>query len=65
MQNLPLFAGQAKGFFARHGLALDLQLTPTRRRCGDGLAAGDFEIAHAAVDNAVAMVETAASTSSS
>jgi ABC-type nitrate/sulfonate/bicarbonate transport system substrate-binding protein len=59
VQNLPLFAGHAKGFFAKHGLKIELQFTPNSQALRDGLAAGDFEIAHAAVDNAVAMVETA------
>ncbi len=59
VQNLPLFAGQAKGFLARHGLEVDLQLTADSEGLRRGLAAGEVEIAHAAVDNAVAMVETA------
>jgi ABC-type nitrate/sulfonate/bicarbonate transport system substrate-binding protein len=59
VQNLPLFAGQARGFFARHGLAIALQATTNSQTLRDGLAAGDFEIAHAAIDNAIAMVETA------
>jgi ABC-type nitrate/sulfonate/bicarbonate transport system substrate-binding protein len=59
VQNLALFAGQAKGVFARHGLEVDLQLTADSEGLRRGLAAGEFEIAHAAVDNAVAMVETA------
>jgi ABC-type nitrate/sulfonate/bicarbonate transport system substrate-binding protein len=56
---LPLHAGIAKGIFARHGLALDLQLTENSRSQRDGLAAGRFEIAQAALDNAVAMIEVA------
>jgi NitT/TauT family transport system substrate-binding protein len=60
VQNLALFAGQAQGFFAKHGLAIQLDFTPSSQALRDGLAAGSFEIAHAAVDNAVAMVETAA-----
>jgi NitT/TauT family transport system substrate-binding protein len=60
VQNLALFAGQAQGFFAKHGLAIQLEFTPSSQALRDGLAAGSFEIAHAAVDNAVAMVETAA-----
>ena len=59
VQHLPIFAGLAKGFFARHGLEVALQFTPDSQAQRDGLAAGLFEIAHAAVDNAVAMVETA------
>jgi len=60
VQNLALFAGQAKGLFEKHGVRVDLQFTPNSQALRDGLAAGAFEVAHAAVDNAVAMVETAA-----
>lgn len=59
VQNLPLFAGQARGVFAKHGLGVDLQFTPNSQALREGLAAGAFEVAHAAADNAVAMVEKA------
>ena len=55
--NLPLLAAQEAGFFARRGLALEIQHTPNSDVQRAGLAAGSFDIAHAAVDNAVAMVE--------
>ncbi len=58
-QNIPLFVAQAKGLFARQGLRVALEFTPNSQALRDGLAAGAFEIAHAAVDNAVAMVEAA------
>src|SRR6266850_2205758 len=54
---LPLHAGIAKGIFAKHGLALELQLTENSRSQRDGLADGKFEIAQAALDNAAAMIE--------
>jgi ABC-type nitrate/sulfonate/bicarbonate transport system substrate-binding protein len=57
--NLPIFTGLERGIFARHGLKVDLQNTPNSQAQRAGLADGKFEIAHAAVDNAVAMVETA------
>jgi ABC-type nitrate/sulfonate/bicarbonate transport system substrate-binding protein len=57
VQHLALFAGQAKGFFARHGLEVEIQFTPSSQAQRDGLVAGQFEIAHAAVDNAVALFE--------
>jgi ABC-type nitrate/sulfonate/bicarbonate transport system substrate-binding protein len=56
---LPLHAGIAKGIFARHGLALELQLTENSKSQREGLAAGKFDIAQAALDNAVAMIEVA------
>src|SRR6266849_4261824 len=56
---LPLHAGVAKGIFARHGLALQLSFTENSTLQREGLAAGEFDLVHSAVDNAVAMVEVA------
>ena len=56
---LPLHVGIATGIFARHGIALNLELTENSRSQRDGLAAGRFDIAQAALDNAVAMIEVA------
>lgn len=56
---LPLHAGLAKGIFAAHGLDLALELTANSRSQREGLAAGRFDIAQAALDNAVAMIEVA------
>jgi ABC-type nitrate/sulfonate/bicarbonate transport system substrate-binding protein len=57
--NLSIFAAQHKGLFAKHGLAVELLFTPNSDVLRDGLARGDHQIAHAAVDNAVAMAELA------
>jgi ABC-type nitrate/sulfonate/bicarbonate transport system substrate-binding protein len=59
VQNLPLFAAQAHGHFAREGLAVDLTFTPDSGTLRNGLAEGRYDIAHTAVDNAIAMVELA------
>src|SRR5207247_9231297 len=56
---LPLHAGVAKGIFARRDLALQLSFTENSTKQRDGLAAGEFDIVHSAVDNAVALVELA------
>lgn len=56
---LPVYAGIAKGLFAKHGLAVELENTSSSQSQRDGLAAGRFQIAHAALDNAVAMIEVA------
>ena len=56
---LPLHAGVAQGIFAKHGLALQLSFTENSTKQREGLAAGEFDLVHSAVDNAVAMVETA------
>lgn len=58
-QSLPVFAAAAQGMFERHGLKVEVLLTRTSDELRDGLAAGEFQIAQAAVDNAVAMVELA------
>src|SRR5215831_2754824 len=57
MQNLPLFAAQTKGFFAQHGLKVDIKIAPSSDELRHGLADGRWQIVHAAIDNSVAMVE--------
>jgi len=59
VQNLPLFAAQEKGFFARRGLTVELKVAPTSDEMRNGLAEGRYQIVHGAVDNAVAMAEVA------
>jgi len=59
VQNLPLFAALANGLFAGQGLDIDLTFTPDSGTLRNGLAEGRFDIAHTAVDNAIAMVELA------
>ncbi len=55
--NLPLLAAVANGYFEKRGLRIEIQNTPNSDEQRAGLAEGAFEIAHAAVDNAVAMIE--------
>jgi ABC-type nitrate/sulfonate/bicarbonate transport system substrate-binding protein len=57
--NLPLFAAQSQGTFARRGLAVEILNTPNSDVLREGLAKGDHQIVHAGVDNAVAMAEVA------
>ena len=57
--NLALLVAIDQGFMARRGLNIEIQNTPNSEEQRAGLAAGRFEIAHAAVDNALAMVEAA------
>jgi len=57
--NLAIFAGLANGNFAKRDLKIELQFTANSDEQRKGLAAGAFEIAHAGVDNAVHMVESA------
>src|SRR5712692_4662148 len=59
VQNLPLYAAQQKGFFAKHGLTVDQRIAPGSQELRDGLAQGRYQIVHTAVDNAIAMAEQA------
>lgn len=56
-QNLALYVAQDKGFFAKRGLSVDIEVTPNSRAQRDGLVHGAYEIVQSAVDNAVALVE--------
>src|SRR6266404_9152122 len=58
-QALPALAAQSQGLFERHGLKVEILFTANSDEQRAGLAKGEFEIAQAAVDNAVAMVELA------
>ena len=59
LSNFSIFAAQHNNLFAKHGLAVELLNTPNSEVLRTGLAKGDHQIAHAAVDNAVAMAELA------
>ena len=58
-QNLPLFAAEHTGAFARNNLAVERKIAPNSQELRDGLAAGRYQIVHTSVDNAVAMAEQA------
>jgi len=58
-QALPVMAAVSQGIFERRGLKVEVLFTVNSQEQRDGLAAGEFQIAQAAVDNAVAMVELA------
>jgi ABC-type nitrate/sulfonate/bicarbonate transport system substrate-binding protein len=55
--NVPIFAAEHNGFFAKNGLTIDLVYTPNSRVQRDGLAEGEYQIIQTAADNCVAMVE--------
>jgi ABC-type nitrate/sulfonate/bicarbonate transport system substrate-binding protein len=59
VQNLPNMAAETQGFFTQRELAVETIFTKGSDQMRDGLARGDYDIAHGAVDNAVAMVEVA------
>ncbi len=58
-KNLPFYLGLRRGTFEKHGIRIELQFTPNSEKQRAGLATGELEIACAAVDNAVAMVDVA------
>jgi ABC-type nitrate/sulfonate/bicarbonate transport system substrate-binding protein len=55
--NWGVYVGQDKGFFARHGIAVEVQGTPNSVTQMTDFSAGKFDIAMTAVDNIVAYVE--------
>lgn len=58
--NLPLFAAMERGYFAKRDLQIEVQNTANSDAQRAGLVAGQLDIAHAAVDNAVALAESGA-----
>jgi ABC-type nitrate/sulfonate/bicarbonate transport system substrate-binding protein len=56
---LPFFVARDRGFFARHGLTVDLEFTKGSKAQRAALADGTSDIVQAAVDNAVAMIDVA------
>ncbi|MEI6667187.1 MAG: ABC transporter substrate-binding protein [Acidobacteriota bacterium] len=58
VSTVPLLVAEAQGLFTKYGLKVVVEFTPNSTLLRQGLAAGKYDIAHAAVDNAVAMVET-------
>jgi ABC-type nitrate/sulfonate/bicarbonate transport system substrate-binding protein len=59
LQNLPIFAAQAKGLFQKRKLAVEVLPAPSSDILRGGLIKNDHQIVHGAVDNALAMAEVA------
>ena len=59
VQDLPMFVAQAKGFYAKRGLNVDLKFTVNSDELRGGLAEGKYQIAHSAIDNAFALKDKA------
>jgi ABC-type nitrate/sulfonate/bicarbonate transport system substrate-binding protein len=55
--NLPIFVAQENGWFERHGVKLEMKMTPSSAYQAEALAKGEFDIAGSAVDNVVAYTE--------
>src|ERR1700733_10223110 len=58
-RSLPFYVALDRGFFARHGLKVELEFTESSEHQREGLAGGTVDIVHSAVDNAVAMIDVA------
>jgi len=58
-RSLPFYVAVDHGFFARHGLRVELEFTESSESQRQGLAGGTVDIVHSAVDNAVAMIDVA------
>jgi ABC-type nitrate/sulfonate/bicarbonate transport system substrate-binding protein len=56
-RSLPFYVALDKGFFARHGLKVELEFTQNSRNLRDGLASGKYDLVHSAADNAIDMIE--------
>jgi len=54
-----MFAAQAKGFYAKRGLDVEIKFTPNSDELRNGLAEGRYQIAHSAVDNAFMLKDKA------
>lgn len=59
VQNLPLYAAEAQGLWAKQGLSVDVKVAPNSDELRNGLAEGRYQIVHGGVDNAIAMAEVA------
>jgi ABC-type nitrate/sulfonate/bicarbonate transport system substrate-binding protein len=57
--NLPMYVAQAKEFYARRGLTVEIKLAANSTELRNGLADGTFQIAQSAIDNAFALKDKA------
>jgi ABC-type nitrate/sulfonate/bicarbonate transport system substrate-binding protein len=55
VSTIALRVAEAQGLFAKRGLKVTVEITPNSVQLRQGLAKGRYDIAHAAVDNAVSM----------
>lgn len=59
ISTVPLLVAEARGLFAKYGVKVTVEFTPNSQVLREGLAAGKYDVAHAAVDNGIAMTVTA------
>jgi ABC-type nitrate/sulfonate/bicarbonate transport system substrate-binding protein len=56
--HLPIVIAKQHGLFAKYGVEVQMETVPSSDALREGLASGKADLAHAAADNAVALVET-------
>ena len=59
VQNLPAFAAESRGLFEKRGIALETTFTQSSEQQREGIAKGTYDIAHSAIDNALALADVA------
>jgi ABC-type nitrate/sulfonate/bicarbonate transport system substrate-binding protein len=59
VHNLPIYAAETLGFFAKRAIRLELTYTQSSEEQRDGISNGTYDIAHSAIDNAIAMADVA------
>jgi ABC-type nitrate/sulfonate/bicarbonate transport system substrate-binding protein len=59
LQNLPLLAAQANGFFTSRGLDVDIKIAPHSVELRNGTIEGRYHIIHSTSDNAVTLADAA------
>ncbi len=57
--HLPIVIAKEHGLFAKYGVNVEIETVPSSDALREALANGKADLAHAAADNSVAMVETA------
>jgi ABC-type nitrate/sulfonate/bicarbonate transport system substrate-binding protein len=59
LQNLPLLAARANGFFTSRGLDVDIRIAPNSVELRNGMLDGRYQIIHSTSDNAVTLADAA------
>jgi ABC-type nitrate/sulfonate/bicarbonate transport system substrate-binding protein len=59
VHNLPIYAAEAQGFFAQRAIHLEMTYTQSSEQQREGIADGTYDLAHSAIDNAIAMADVA------
>ena len=55
VSTIPLRVAQSHGIFKAHGLDVSIEITPNSQVLREGVATGKYDVAHASVDNGIAV----------